>query len=722
MENNTERRCRNCGNKYKYEKVQSYILFCPKCNDFDYFEPYYTENGIKPCRIYLGEETIGEMTLENDTTYNVVCEKYGVNKRFNDSENPYLKAIDIIQEIIGNMYGSMDYRTGKLTLRNEVFHKGYTFKQFKKSSVYKIQDDIKLFTLEGKYKIDNRNFYISFLFEHGVLYTISLCCDDPEISFENEPNRKILHDNILAEYGLSDNEEFSWGNVNSVYDRKSNISSINIIYNYYEDEMPMFYNSVSTSNYLKKETKDEHIISAENISASKDSVNFRTIEDNISEKKEPLKEYLKKLLKENDSHYYGAIKSASDAIFSFQKEYNTFIKTLNYKNNRDKEVERFFLFLHNNGLTISKLVAKKQGQEYLFSQLKYALELEDTYYNKRLLPSFQEYVLENIKPDEQEIEFNDFKQINGLCGILTDLNNFMSFFIKQWNQFIEYLYEAIEQVCNNICVRVPFPIAVNKEKEYLKKFRENYNVEHSELHYDGTSNNPYKNLFIYCLISYLDDFYLSKFPEISDKTFLEDYYLCVDSDINEGLDLRRYELSDIPDFSDKEFPNLTPLRNVTPKNIYTLKDVAEVYAAVWDDNKKKIYKRLEKYFSDTGIFKPSEKSGEYEFDDVIYPIAAHMYFKKKNRTYAPDDRSLLSDNQVFEHVYYPLFKAKVFGHDELIKAYTEYRLIILDEFKKILKNVNDDYLETLINMIIGKSSMRLSMRIMGIEYDLTDSI
>lgn len=396
---------------------------------------------------------------------------------------------------------------------------------------------------------------------------------------------------------------------------------------------------------------------------------------------------------------------------------------MNLKDDRNPEVDRFFRFLQKNNLTISKLVAKKQGQEYLFSQLKYALELEDTYYNQYLIPGFQDYVRENVKPDEQDIELHDFKRINGLSGVLTDLNYFMSFFIKQWHHFIEYLYKTIEQVCNNTCVKVPFPIAVNKEKEFLKNFIENYyNVEHPELYYDGTNDNPYKNLFIYCLISYLDDFYLSKFPEISTKTFLENYYLCVDSDINEGLNLRSYELSDIPDFSDRSFPDLTPLRNVIPKNVYTLKDVAEVYATLLNGNKEKVYKRLEKYFSDTGIFKPSEESGEYEFNDVIYPIAAHMYFKKKNRTYAPEDRSILSDNQVFDHIYYPLFRAKVLGQDDVIEAYSEYRKFILDEFKRFFKRVDDSYLMDLINMVIGKSSMRLSMRIMGIKDNLMSSI
>lgn len=237
MEDIVERRCCRCGNKYKYEKVTSYILFCPRCKRFDYYEPNYTDNGIIPCRIYLGDEIIGEMTSESDNKYNVVCKEYGVNECIYGSTNPYLDASDILKQIIGNIYGSMDYRTGELTLHNEMFHKGYTFKQFKKSALYSRQKVERVFTLEEKYKIDNWEFLVSLFFRQGILNMISLCCNSHEISFDDEQKRKELHDSILAEYGLSDDEEFVWGSVHSVYDRKSNVSSINIIYDYDEDEL-----------------------------------------------------------------------------------------------------------------------------------------------------------------------------------------------------------------------------------------------------------------------------------------------------------------------------------------------------------------------------------------------------------------------------------------------------------------------------------------------------
>ena len=334
-----------------------------------------------------------------------------------------------------------------------------------------------------------------------------------------------------------------------------------------------------------------------------------------------------------------------------------------------------------------------------------------------------------------EIALCDYTRINSLTGELVDLNYFMSYFVRQWDIFIKYLYETIEQISNNTCVKMSLMDAVNIEKERLKRFRENF--YNSGQCYDGKNDNLYKNLYLYCLMSYLDDFYLSKFPDISNETILDEYsdildaniksaykndHMNVYTDINAGLDMSGYNMKDIPFCQEKEALDFTALRNVIPQKKYSLKKVAEVYALALHDDEKKIYKRLEKFFSSTGAFRPSEKSGEYEFNDVILPIAFHLYFKKKNRKFNLYDKDLLSDTKVFYKVYYPLFKAKVFGKDEIIEAYSDYRSIILKEFKKCLVKVDDGYLNEAINYIIGKSSMRLNLQVIGTEESLINVI
>lgn len=49
-----------------------------------------------PCRIFLGEETIGEMISVSETSYIITSDKFDIHERIDDSLNPYLEIIDIL--------------------------------------------------------------------------------------------------------------------------------------------------------------------------------------------------------------------------------------------------------------------------------------------------------------------------------------------------------------------------------------------------------------------------------------------------------------------------------------------------------------------------------------------------------------------------------------------------------------------------------------------------
>lgn len=57
---------------------------------------------------------------------------------------------------------------------------------------------------------------------------LSLIWCDEEYSEKGEPKRKDLHDAILQELGVFENSNFEWGESKSIYDARSNISSINV--------------------------------------------------------------------------------------------------------------------------------------------------------------------------------------------------------------------------------------------------------------------------------------------------------------------------------------------------------------------------------------------------------------------------------------------------------------------------------------------------------------
>lgn len=124
----------------------------------------------------------------------------------------------------------MDLKNGVIKIDDEVFKPGYTFKDFCSSLFYKDQDGIRIIYLDGKKVIDDHGFFVSLFFRAGKLYMISLVCCDNEFTPEAEYERKKLHDIILSKYSVHGERVFSWGKVSSKYDRRSNTSSINLVY------------------------------------------------------------------------------------------------------------------------------------------------------------------------------------------------------------------------------------------------------------------------------------------------------------------------------------------------------------------------------------------------------------------------------------------------------------------------------------------------------------
>ena len=124
-----------------------------------------------------------------------------------------------------------DIRNGILRLSEDlILSPEYTFEDFKKTSYYKGQDGIRVITPDDRYNIEGNTFLVSLVFVDGRLDNVSLVCTDEEFSWETEPERKKLHDRILNDWGLSGENLFEWGNISSVFDAKSCVSSVVIRY------------------------------------------------------------------------------------------------------------------------------------------------------------------------------------------------------------------------------------------------------------------------------------------------------------------------------------------------------------------------------------------------------------------------------------------------------------------------------------------------------------
>ena len=84
-----------------------------------------------------------------------------------------------------------------------VITSGYTFDQFQSTRYYKGQNPERAFWLEEKFMLQGHTFMAGLL--------------------------KELHDEILQSWGIGRSDQ-EWGYVESVYDARSNISNIHVIY------------------------------------------------------------------------------------------------------------------------------------------------------------------------------------------------------------------------------------------------------------------------------------------------------------------------------------------------------------------------------------------------------------------------------------------------------------------------------------------------------------
>ena len=129
----------------------------------------------------------------------------------------------------------MEYRRsvidkGVISLSDDlVITSGYTFDQFRATRYYKGQKPERVFWLDEKFMFQGHSFMVSLFFRSGVIYMLSLLCCDLEFAMEEEKKRKEFHDEILQSWGIERSDQ-EWGYVESVYDARSNISSIDLVF------------------------------------------------------------------------------------------------------------------------------------------------------------------------------------------------------------------------------------------------------------------------------------------------------------------------------------------------------------------------------------------------------------------------------------------------------------------------------------------------------------
>lgn len=81
--------CRYCDCKVPYVPSANIIVFCPKCKSCIYAECEYGYGPVTPCCIYLGEEVIGTVCVDNKNQYFLQIEssrkKIKLKKRYSEA-------------------------------------------------------------------------------------------------------------------------------------------------------------------------------------------------------------------------------------------------------------------------------------------------------------------------------------------------------------------------------------------------------------------------------------------------------------------------------------------------------------------------------------------------------------------------------------------------------------------------------------------------------------
>lgn len=176
-----------------------------------------------------------KITIDIDAAFGITR----ANPQFGQGGLPQVFVPDVA-ELIKQQYSTykievivmINIQTGVLKINNDLtFFPYFYYEDFKRTPYFKGQDGVRIIYLDEKQIIEGRTYIVSFFFREGKIYMVSLINCDDNISEDREKERKKIHDRILLQEGIESGKEYNWGKIESKYDVRSNVSSIDIFYN-----------------------------------------------------------------------------------------------------------------------------------------------------------------------------------------------------------------------------------------------------------------------------------------------------------------------------------------------------------------------------------------------------------------------------------------------------------------------------------------------------------
>ncbi len=393
----------------------------------------------------------------------------------------------------------------------------------------------------------------------------------------------------------------------------------------------------------------------------------------MRQKNESLSDYLQRIHKEEIGYYYGSGEEEQNVLI---KKYKKFIKDLNYHDDLTDEEEKVFRFFIRTGETLKSFFKKGVGENHALKKLKNLYIGSVMYYEAILYPHYYTEALQ-LRPKDAQIHIMDSKRLNLVPDEL-EPESFIKRLDALWGDFLYYYSQVLSAP---IADGHSISQAVDDEIVYYNTLFNNYNQPNDEPegqnieYYNGQNDNPYKNLYIYCLFRYVSYYLDTKFPA----------------------------------FPIEKFIGVKELKAYKSKISLSLMDIAEAYALIDKTTPDKAYNRIKKQFQKDKLFQSSKnEKGEYVFDNVIEPIAFYEAYRKKNFKVSEDN------DRIIRFVYCKLIEFVIDDKFDNIEAIERYQSFFKEAYSKLAKieNISDDKFSTFLE-ILFLTANRISLRLVA---------
>jgi len=388
---------------------------------------------------------------------------------------------------------------------------------------------------------------------------------------------------------------------------------------------------------------------------------------------ENLSDYLLRIHEEELGYEYRSEEIQARVLI---RKYKEFVKTLNLHDDMTDEEEKMFREFIRTNETLKSFYKKGSGQTAATKKLQDLYIHANEYFKTVLYPHYVEEA-KCLRPKEAQIHMMDKTRLHSVLQAL-EPRTFIQNLEKRWSKFMDFYVRILSapRIEGHSLLQ-----AVDDEIEFYKNKYNNYNKPSGEFegaeieYYNGQNDNPYKNLYIYCLFQYVSYFLATK----------------------------------IPVFSVEKFTGVVALKAYKAKHILSLRDVAEAYSLIDNTTVDKAYERLKKQFQKYDYFDGyKNEAGEYQFHDITEPLAFSETYRKKDTI--PSNYT----DFMIRYVYCRLISFAIDDKMDYIAALEKYHSFFEEAYKELIKTVyiSDAKFSTFLDILIGTAG-RISLRLLA---------